>query len=125
MMNDACFILDDLLAEWHKWSKAFAILGSHGTAPMFTGQVSSRQWDSESDVVDGTLHNTQMEAVDFHIGEMKPEHRTAIYLNARNLHTGKQVWNSLRLPSDQTERQKVVAEARNILVKRLTAAGIM
>ena len=125
MMNDARFILDDLLAEWHKWSISFAMLGSHGTAPMFNGLVSSRQWDSEHDVVDGSLHNSQMEAVDFHIGELKPDHRTAIYISARNLHTGKQVWTSVRLPVDQMERQKIVAEARNMLTKRLTDAGIM
>jgi hypothetical protein len=125
MNNDTRYILDDLLSEWHKWAKNFAILGSHGTAPMFNGLVSSRQWDSESDVVDGSLHNSQMAAVDFHIGELMPEHRTAIYINARNLHTGKSVWTSLRLPADQEARQKVVSEARNILINRLTSAGIM
>ena len=113
------------MAERHKWSKNFAMLGSHGTAPMFNGLVSSRQWDSEHDVVDGSLHNSQMKAVDFHIGELIPEHRTAIYISARNLCTGKQVWASLRLPADQLARQKLVSEARNNLMKRLTDAGIM
>jgi hypothetical protein len=125
MKNDARYILDGLLAEWHKWAKSFAILGSHGTAPMFNGLVSSRQWDSESDVIDGDLHHNQMESVDFHISELEPTHRTAIQIQARNLYTGKSVWSSARLPIDVNERTVILAMARNILTRRLTEAGIM
>lgn len=125
MKDDTRYTLDGLLEEWHKWAKSFAICGSHSTAPMFNGLVSSRQWDSEGDVIDGDLHSSKMESVDFHIGELQPIHRTAIQIQARNLYTGKSVWESLRLPKDVAKRASILADARNILATRLTNAGIM
>lgn len=119
------YILDNLLVEWHQWAKGFAPLGSHSTAPMFQGLTSSRQWDSESDVLDSDLHNSQMETVDFCINEMPPEHRTAIGINARNLSTGKHVWTSARLPVDLQERQELLSRARQDLTRRLIAAGVL
>ena len=119
------YALDDLLAEWHRWSIGYSVLGQHGTAPMFNGLVSSKQWDSESDVIDGNLHHSQMEAVDFHISEMQPLHRTAIGIQARNLATGHSVWTSARLPADLEARSLIVREARNTLMNKLTSAGIL
>ena len=119
------YALDDLLAQWHQWSKGFAVVGQHGTAPMFNGLVSSKQWDSESDVIDGHLHHSQMLAVDFHISEMEPMHRTAIGIQARNLVTGYSVWTSARLPSDMESRAVILCKARNILLDKLTSAGIL
>jgi len=125
MKDETRYILDSLLEEWHRWAKGFSITGAHGTAPMFQGMASSRQWDSESDVVDGTLHNTQMESVDFHINELQPVHRTAIQIQARNLHTGRSVWTSARLPENVAERAVILLEARNILSMRLANAGVL
>jgi len=125
MKDETRYILDSLLEEWHRWAKGYAITGSHGTAPMFQGMASSRQWDSESDVVDGTLHNAQMEAVDFHIGELQPMYRTAIQIQARNLHTGRSVWTSARLPENIEERAVILLAARNELSTRLANAGVM
>lgn len=124
--NDTRYRLDSILADWHQWAKGFAILGSHSTAPMFNGMVnSSRQWDSESDVLDDHLHNKQMVTVDFHISELEPLHRTAIGINARNLVTGRSVWTSARLPSDVEQRAVILGIAREILTNRLTSAGIL
>lgn len=125
MSENIRYALDDLLAEWHRWAKGFSVLGQHGTAPMFNGLVSNKQWDSESDVIDGNLHHSQMEAVDFHISEMQPLHRTAIGIQARNLVTGYSVWTSARLPTDIEARAVVVRDARNILTNKLTGAGIL
>jgi len=125
MTEQIRYMLDDLLAQWHQWAKGFSIVGRHGTAPMFNGLVSSKQWDSEGDVIDGNLHHSQMEAVDFHISELIPLHRTAIGINARNLVTGYSVWTSARLPSDIEQRAKILGEARTILQNKLTSAGIL
>jgi len=125
MTEQIRYMLDDLLAQWHQWAKGFSIVGQHGTAPMFNGLVSSKQWDSEDDVIDGSIHHSQMEAVDFHISELIPLHRTAIGINARNLVTGYSVWTSARLPEDVEQRAVILRDARNILQNKLTSAGIL
>ena len=125
MKDETRYILDSLLADWHRWAKGFSVTGSHGTAPMFNGLVSSRQWDAEGDVIDGNLHSSQMQSVDFHINELEPLHRTAIGIQARNLVTGRSVWTSVRLPQDIEERSIILMEARNKLLKRLINAGIL
>ena len=125
MTDQIRYMLDDLLAQWHQWAKGFSIVGQHGTAPMFNGLVSSKQWDSESDVLDGNIHHSQMQTVDFHISELEPLHRTAIGINARNLVTGRSVWTSARLPENVEARAVILATARNILQNRLASAGIL
>jgi hypothetical protein len=123
--NDTRYQLDSLLAEWHQWCRGFSIVGQHGTAPMFNGLVSSKQWDSESDVLDNHLHSSQMLAFDFHVNELEPLYRTAIGLQARNLVTGKSIWTSARLPKDLEERAIILGIARDLLINRLTLAGIL
>ena len=125
MKDETRYLLDDLLIAWHRWASGFAPLGHHSVAPMFNGYSSSRQYDSESDVIDGTLHGDHMKSVDFHITELEPMHRTAICINARNLHTGKSVWISARLPEDAQKRQEILAVARITLTERLQSAGIL
>ena len=125
MNDDTRYILDDLLAEWHRWAKGWAGVAAHGACAMFTGVKSSRQWDGEGDVIDGALHNTQMAAVDFHVNELEPLHRTALQIQARNLVTGRSVWTSARLPVDVEARVVILSQARNNLTKRLTSAGIL
>ena len=92
---------------------------------MFHGVRSSRQWDSESDVLDGTLYNSQMEAFDFHVNELDSISRTALSIQARNLVTGRSVWVSARLPDDPEKRALILQNARNNLIKRLQIAGIL
>lgn len=125
MKDETRYILDDLLAEWHRWAKGFQPVASHGTSAMFTGVKSSRQWDSENEATDGSLHNEQMKAVDFAVNELEPLHRTALQIQARNLVTGRSVWKSARLPEDVKERAVILADARINLQKRLTILGIM
>jgi hypothetical protein len=92
---------------------------------MFNQVVSSKQWDSENEVNDDRLHSAQMKTVEFCVNELQPLHRTAIGLNARNLCTGRQVWSSARLPTDVAQRAVILADARNLLIKRLIVAGIL
>ena len=124
-MTETAYRLDSVLCEWHRWAKGFQMVAAHGACAMFAGVKSSRQWDSENEALDGSLHNSEMKTVDFHIGEMEPMHRTAIGIHARNLSTGRSVWTSARLPADLEQRQLILREARNILTKRLTADGVL
>lgn len=125
MIDDTRYILDVILADWHQWAKGFKIVASHGACAMFSNVKSSRQWDSEGEVTDGNLHNSQMKAVDFNINELCPLHRTAIGIQARNLVTGRSVWTSARLPTDIQKRAIILQDARTILINRLTAAGVL
>ena len=125
MQNDTRHLLDDLLAEWHRWANGFEAVPTPKTSAMFSSVRISRQWDSEDDVLDSSIHNEQMKAFDFHVNELIPLHRTALQINARNLHTGRSVWTSARLPQDVQERAIVLRDARDNLLKRLVFSGIV
>lgn len=125
MRDDSRYHLDEILASWHAWATGWTGVAAHGACAMFAGFRSSRQWDGEDDIVDATIHNTKMKAVDFHVSELAPMHRTALQINARNLATGRSVWTSARLPADIHERARVLADARNALTNRLQNAGVM
>ena len=119
------YLLDEILSDWHRWACGWRGISVHGASAMFVSVISSKQWDSESDVTDSALHNAQMKAVDIHVNELDPLHRTALQLQARNLVTGFSVWQSARLPSDVAQRAVILADARNKLTMRLTSAGIL
>jgi len=125
MHNDAKHILDDLLVAWHKWAKGYQHVGGVSSSPMFRDAKTSRGWDSLTEIVDETIDSCRMVAVNFHVMELQPDHRTAIQLNARNLATGVSVWSSPRLPQDPEERTVLLMEARNKLLKRLLSAGVV
>ena len=125
MKDDTRYLLDSLLADWHKWARGWTGVAAYGSCAMFTGVKSSRQWDSEGDVLDGALHDSQMKAFDFHVNELEPLHRTALQIQARNLVTGKSVWTSVRLPTSIEERAIILTIARNSLTNRLISAGVL
>lgn len=122
--------LDLLLRDWHQWQTGYSLVPTCGADPMFRNAKSGKGWDSTHEVIQDELHGSTMETIDFHVGELpdvdqtKP-YRSAIYAIARNLHVGASVWASPRLPVDPLERGIVIMEARNILTKRLMAAGVM
>jgi hypothetical protein len=125
MKNETREIFNAILADWHIWATGFKPVSGHGKSAMFTDVRSSRQWDDVEDVIDGTLHNEQMKAVDFNVNELPALYRTAIQISARNIALGHSVWSSARLPQDQQERAELVADARAALLERLRDAGIV
>ena len=122
MKSESLGIIDDLLCSWHKWADRWSPWVGHGSCAMFAGVKSSRQFDSEDDVADAAIHNTQMKAVDFHVSEMCDEYRTALQMCARNLSTGAAVWRSPRLPEDVEKCREVVTAAKVELLSRLGSA---
>ena len=125
MKDDTKSILDSLLADWHRWSKGFKVVPVCGADPMFRNAKSSKGWDSVADIVDEEISSSIMEAIDFQVSEMQEPHRSAIHETARNCATGYSVWRSPRLPEDALERGVIVLEARNQLLRRLIAAGVV
>lgn len=125
MRNDVNVILDDILSRWHFHCKHYSPVPVAGADPMFRNAVSPKGWDSTADIADDTVNAAQMKAVDFHVGEMKDPHRTAIHVLARNCYSGCAVWSSPRLPLNGDEVAVIVLEARNMLTRKLMAAGVM
>ena len=119
MKNDSLALIDDLLLSWHRWSDKWSPCVGHGSCAMFTDVKSSRQFDSEGEVADASLHNTQMKAVDFHVSEMCDVYRTALQICARNLRTGAAVWRSPRLPEDVEKCRELVTAAKVELLGRM------
>lgn len=125
MRGEIDSILDDLLKSWHRWAKGYQHVGGINSSPMFRNAKTSKGWDSLSDIADESIDAAKFEAVDFHVMSLEPAYRTALQLQARNLHTGVSVWSSPRLPQDPEERTIVLMEARNRLMRCLLTAGVM
>jgi hypothetical protein len=125
MKDDTNAILDDLLVQWHRWSKSWSAVPQYGVSAMFSAARSSRQLDDEDELADHTIRHGLMESLDFHIGELKATYRTALGMQARNPATGQSVWSSVRLPQDPRQRAVVLAEARAALLGRLRGAGVV
>lgn len=125
MPNDLNAILDALLSEWHNWARGYSPVPTCSAGPMFRNAKSAKGWDSASDVVEDELAAKTMQAVDFHVGEIGDPHRSAIYIHARNCCTGRNVWSSPRLPACPMERGVILAEAKNMLARRLLSAGVI
>lgn len=122
--------LDGLLREWHQWQIGYSPIPTCGADPMFRNAKSGKGWDSTDQVIDDELHGSTMEAIDCQVQELPDvpllrPYRSAIYAIARNLHVNANVWMSPRLPKDVDERAVVIMEARNMLVRRLMAVGVM
>jgi hypothetical protein len=123
--------LSDLLSRWHNWGRNYKANQQSPKDPIFRDAKSGRGWDSTDDIIEDELMGSTMEAIDFQVSEMPDDiekgqpYRSAIYVLARNLSTGRSVWLSPRLPKDPLERGAVVAEARRLLTRRLMDCGVM
>jgi len=124
MIDDTRNLLNDLLTQWHRWASGYQHVGGINSSPMFRGAAPAKTRDDD-DAVDGAIHNSTCEAVNFQVMEMEPVHRTILQLQARNLNAGVSVWSSPRLPADPEERTVILMEARNRLMKRLIFCGVI
>ena len=117
--------LNDLLIDWHHWSKRWTPHAEPTTGAMWRGVKSSRQWEDTLDIADQAQHNATMQAIEFAVSEMAPTYRTALQINARNLATGVSVWSSPRLPTDLQSRAQLLGLARQELSTKLAKAGLL
>lgn len=125
MKDDSRQLLDDILCQWHHWSRGYRPIAQVSSSPMFRGARAGRQWDTMDEVIEREIDGGTMAAVEFHVYELPPSQRTALQLNARNIATGRSVWVSARLPADVEERAVLLLAARNALAVRLMDAGIL
>lgn len=126
MTSDYDAILDDLIRQWHIWSlHDMQGLGFPSVSPGCCYYRTSRQYDDVNGALDTDAHQERMSVVDHAILSMADPWRTAVSINARNLATGAKVWRSVRLPQDDMQRAVLVAEARDMLARRLMADGLI
>ena len=129
-VDEMAVVLNDLLKRWHQWQAGYNPVPTCSADPMFRNVKSSKNWDTTSQVIADELHGSTMETIEAQVAELpdvpqtKP-YRSAIYAVARNLSSGASVWKSPRLPADLDERAVVIMEARNMLTRRLMAAGVL
>ena len=140
MVNDSAAViaaiqretLNDYLARWHAWSFPKPMNGTdHVADRTFKDADSYRGWETEDEIHDRDWLRFVMTTLDFIVtgddkaqGGMESPYKDAILIQARNLHTGFNVWVSPRVPRDSMKRLEVIAEARAILTLRMNRAGI-
>lgn len=118
--------LDDILSRWHAWQHGEKVGRGHSNAAIVCGEYRvSRQYDDSNGKLDDDLHAFQSRQVNTEVRKMEDPWRTAIYVNARNINTGHDVWISPRLPEGKTAREKIVAQARGQLTRLLKSAGVL
>jgi len=131
MKDDTNDLLNDLLIQWHRWATGYRYSADINSSPTFREFKAYRGWETLDEIAEEDT-STQ-EAVQLAVmgdcggfGAMEPpSYRTALQLQARNLHTGRSVWTSARLPQDLEQRAQILGLARVELLRRLHAAGVL
>ena len=127
MTDDQSAHLDHLLACWHAWMRADRGVRGFNSRALLIGDTRAMrvQYESQLERQDDEHDALQCRQIHHEVEQMGDPHRTAIYMDARNIANGLAVWNSPRLPRDPKERAIVVHFAREVLVLRLVSAGVM
>lgn len=118
--------LDAHLILWHSWAHNERMgQGYPSEAAGMKMYRTSRQYDYENGAIDGDVDSTIAAAVEAAVSEISDPHRTSLCIEARNLATGVRVWVSARLPMCPVERSVIRMEARNQLLRKLQARGLL
>ena len=126
MKADGEQIIDDLLCRWAQWLRPLA--SSHGYAAVAAGCAgyrTSRQYDDQNGALDESIDHVVMKQVDHEIAQIAQPWCIALHCEARRLVLGVDVFKSPRLPNDREARMAIIAQARSMLSKRLTTAGVI
>ena len=124
MKDESNEILNDLLAQWHRWAKGYQHAAGINTSPMFREcQSNYRQWASMDELADED--KSKYAAMDVIIMGLCDVYRTSLQIQARNLCTGRSVWTSARLSEDVAIRAVTLADARIALTRKMQDEGIL
>ena len=126
MQNDIQDLLSSMLADWHNWSHhTRERSGPPGKAPVFGQSRSNSQYDWENGLESDAIDRRIMQGFDNAAQRVPQPWLTALQFEARNLAVGYEVWTSPRLPADPQEREVLILEARNRLLKELARDGVL
>ena len=119
-------IVDGLLVDWHRWSRKTGMGKGYPTQSASCRDArASRQWDDANGAIESGMSDSTMESVDAAIDRIPQPQRTALCFLARNMATGRTLWDSPRLPICEIERAVVLLEARNRFMKELARNGVL
>jgi hypothetical protein len=129
MRNDIDFILDDLLALWHRFADNYTETKGYARAsPMFRDTKSNwSPYDRDNNVPEQEAEATLARAIGaalFRVPNTPQLWRSVLMFEARTLACGYRVWSSVRLPSGE-EYQVLRLEARNKLLVELRRDGVV
>lgn len=116
-------LLDGILQDWHAASRAEPLVPERTECVTFAHHATNRGADFEHEIAEESIDATRMQAIQFHIDQLSPLHRTALEFEARNLNARVKVWRSARLPEDKAAREAVIKAARDDLMRRLANDG--
>lgn len=126
MTDDIQHILSGLLADWHNYcTHTQERAGPAGKSAVFGSVPSNSQYDWENGVESALVDKRIMQGFDAAIQRVQQPWLTALQFEARNLAVRYQVWVSPRLPTNRAEREALIAEARNMLLKELARDGVL
>lgn len=127
MMNDDIqHLLSGMLCDWHLWCTHTADrAGYAGKSAGFGRAPSNSQYDWENGVESALVDKRIMQGFDAAINRVPQPWLTALQFEARNLAVRYQVWVSPRLPANREEREIMILEGRNRLLKELAKDGVL
>lgn len=124
--DDLQDVLSGLLQDWHHYcQRTYHRHGYPGKAPCFGQSRSNSQYDWENGNEDALVDKRIMQGFDAAANRVPQPWLTALQFEARNLAVRYQVWVSPRLPVDRAEREVMILEARNRLLKELAKDGVL
>lgn len=128
MVNDIDWIIDDLLARWHRHSEGYRLAKGFSSSDSTCREARSNwsPYDRDNGVPEAELERSTVESVGraiYRIPDAPRPWRHMIHIEARNLAVGVAVYSSPRLPQNRDEREVLRIEARNKLAKELMEEG--
>jgi hypothetical protein len=118
--------LNDLLSRWHAHCQGYSAGKGYPSADAVCKHAkTSSVWDGWNGAQDEAASRQIMAEFDAAMWDIPQPYLTALQFQARNLYTGKQVWTSPRLPTDDIERGVLLMEARVRLMKGLARRGVL
>lgn len=111
---------DDLLSEWHYWSKLYRPkLGYPSVAPYCKQAVSSRQFDDSTTAANHRVHGNLMNAIDFCVGQLPSDLQNMIGIEMMCRANGIKVF---RRRKDEVVRYK---DALRFIVPIMIKRGVL
>lgn len=118
--------LNDLLARWHAHCQGYSAGKGYPSADAVCKHAkTSSVWDSWNGAQDKATDTMIMNEFDAAMWDVPQPYLTVLQFQARNLHTGRQVWTSPRIPADHMERGVMLMEARVLLMRGLARRGVL
>lgn len=118
--------LDYWLPRWWRWREPVGVSEGHPSVCAGLEQYrSSRQYDDQNGALDHDVDAMILEQLDHEIHALAQLESIAIQYEARRLCIGVAVFRARILPVDSDELAALVLRARDKLIEKLVACGVL